>query len=89
MQLSQALKDALTGQGSVRGKAVTVKQIFDKGVRVGVRSPYVNRHQFGTGGMPKRKVIQVTAAQRIKFAKVLQVALVALERSAFGGVTIR
>ena len=89
MQLTGATKEALTGRGATPGKAVPVKRIRstknDQGITMGVRGPYQLRHQLGTGGMPKRKIMQPTAALLIKYAKVLQIALVKIERESFGG----
>lgn len=84
------LKDALSGRGSVPGKAVTIKRIISRkdaqGVTVGVRSKYGYAHQKGLGHLPVREIIQTTAAEKIQFAKVLQVALVRIERESFGGL---
>ncbi|RKZ08426.1 hypothetical protein DRQ25_09145 [Candidatus Fermentibacteria bacterium] len=91
MQLKGATKDALTGKGSVPGKAVTIKKLVRRkgttGITMGVRGPYQLRHQFGRAGMPQRKIIQPTAALLIKYAKIMQAALVKIERESFGGIT--
>ncbi len=86
MQMTGALKEALTGTGGTPGKATPIKRSMRNGIMIGVKSPYAHRHQYGTAGMPRRKIIQTTAAERVKFAKVLQRALVKIERQSFKGV---
>lgn len=90
MQRTGALEEALTGTGATPGMAVPIKKYVNnktaQGITMGVRSPYAKAHQEGLGHLPVRKVMQVTHAERIQFAKVLQVALVTIERQSWGGL---
>lgn len=68
--------------GSLTGGAGFVKEITATGMVLGTSVKYARFHQKGTGRMPARKVVDFEAADRTRWAKILQRHLVAAARKA-------
>jgi len=63
MQLRGRLIASLTGRNQADAQD-TVKKIDKTEAEFGTRVPYAHRHQMGTFGMPKRKIVQLTEARK-------------------------
>ena len=66
MQLRGRLIASLAGQADG-----TVKKIGKMEAEYGTQVPYAHRHQMGTAGMPKRKVVQLTEARKRAIARMI------------------
>lgn len=71
MVLHGNLRNALTGTGGEPGKAVPIRDIKKQSGEFGVRSPYANRHQEGTFGMPQRKIVQLTENTKRRWGRAI------------------
>lgn len=50
----------------------TVKEIRPTYARFGTNVPYAHRHQVGGGGIPARKIVNLTEEDKKRWAKILQ-----------------
>lgn len=66
MQLRGPLKASLIGKADG-----TVLKIAPLEAEFGTSVPYAHRHQMGTGGMPKREVVQLTEEDKTRWARMI------------------
>lgn len=59
MRLTDRLINSLTGKNQADAQD-TIRLIGKKAAEFGTAVPYAHRHQAGTKGMPKRKIVQLT-----------------------------
>ena len=71
MELRGRLRGALTGTHQAASQD-TIKKIGKKAAEYGAKVPYIHRHQMGTGGMPARKVVQLTEQDKTRWARIIQ-----------------
>lgn len=71
MQLTGRLMASLTGTDQAN-LLDTVRKIGKTKAEFGSKVPYVHRHQEGTFGMPKRKIVQQTEPRNRAIAKIIQ-----------------
>ncbi len=70
MQLSGRLKLSLVDPDRAKAGDV-VKKMRKRSAEFGSQVPYVHRHQMGTGGMPKRMVVQLTNQDKIRWGRII------------------
>ncbi len=71
MQLTGRLKDSLTGENQEASQD-TIREIHPQEAEFGTLVPYAHRHQMGTGGMPQRKVVQLTEEDKVRWGRIIQ-----------------
>lgn len=67
---------------TTKGARDAVRDITADSMTVGTRVPYAKYHQRGTKNMAQRRPVELTAADRARWVKVIQAHLVAAERAA-------
>jgi len=67
LELTGRLRGSLTN----RGGPDNVLQITPTELSVGTVVPYAIRHQLGQGHLPMRKIIELTAAQKLRWVQIL------------------
>lgn len=70
MQLTGRLMNSLTAENQADSQD-TVRIIAKDYAELGTLVPYAHRHQKGTFGMPRRKVVQVTDKHKVEWGRIV------------------
>ncbi len=70
MQLTGRLRLSLVDPDRAKAGDV-VKKISKRSAEFGSQVPYAHRHQMGTGGMPKRMIVQLTNKDKIRWGRII------------------